>query len=458
MLSRPLVLFIGATLSLCLASGSSLARPIGPGDKCTGPALIRPEGGLYGTIYFSDQANALGRYPRRGYLPSNMVVMIDDPPATQRANFIRRYCHFNYRDVISGYLERKNLIALTEIAKSVGLDAHEIYGFVGPTNPAPDKHMRLYRTDKLSNDEVIADLGRNSVAVVFLLKGSPTADADALKVAYVADPDHATITPAYINASKNRGLINDDGSMNFEGAYRIYRPRAAHPAASNSAVMKPARLYEYLHDILNAPLDKIKGAIESAKDKVEKVAGLKECRKKVSIGLEFALKSGLGASLLSVSASGKEAVVWTKPAGQVEQFATIGSPNDISITAHGIAGCSFDAPAHLDQAHIVVAGPDNSNKGGFTLDRNEFFSTIEGGPIPNSLKSRSSLVNLKRPISQLFVVPRVNGERSPFYYTLFDRIERYMDLNVYPFGTVDLSSDDRFALTLLVAQSFSYWQ
>jgi hypothetical protein len=455
--SRRVASLFGATLFLCLSGNAALSRPVGPGDPCAGPALVRAQGGLYGTIYLSDQANAAGANPRRGYLPSNMTIIIDDPPPELKGEFRRKYCHFNYRSVISGYLERNNLIALTGIAKTVGLNIDEMAGFVGPANPEQDKRLRLYRTDGLSDSELIKDLGRNDAAIIFLSAQDPMPDHGVLKVAYIADPDHPAITEAYIRANENRATIGEDGAINFDGTFRVYKPRLNNAYASVVLPELAGSAYEYLQYILKGSATSIKTAIENAENTAKNIGGLKECQKSVTFKLEFSLKSGLGASILSISATGSEEVEWKKPEGKVEQFVHIGGRDDLQLTVHGIVACSDEAPAYLSQANFVIAGAGNAEKGSFTIDRNEFFIMTAGTPIPDNFKDMASVVNLQRPLSQMFVVPRINGEKSPFYYTLFDRIEQYMDQKVF-IEPLEISSDDKFALTLLIAQSLGYWQ
>ena len=448
----------GAILSLCLASNTAMCRPIGPNDQCVGPALVRPEGGLYGTIYFSDVANDSGGFPRRGYLPSNMVVVIDDPPPERKGKFHDRYCHFNYRNVISGYLERINLISLTGIANSVGLNIDNVAGFVGAANPQPDKRLRLYRTDRLADNDVIKDLGRNDAAIIFLLAQNPTPDTGALKVVHIADPDRPAITEAYIRASEDRSYVREDGSINFGGTFRVYKPRLDKAYASIVMPAQAGGASEYLQYILEATVSKIKQAIGNVENAGEKLTNMTKCQEEETITLESSLKSDLGSSMLSFGAAGKGEVKWTKPAGEVEQFAHIGERDEFRLIVHGIAACSKEVPAYLSQAHIVIAGDDDAEKGNFIVDRDEFFIAVHGDPIPENFKDKASLVNLQRPLSQLFVVPRIDGETSPFYYSFFDRVERYMDENVFGARQLNISSEDKFALTLLIAESLGYWQ
>jgi hypothetical protein len=431
---------------------------MGPSDECTGAALVRPDGGLYGTIYVSDIANDSGRFPRRGYLPSNMVVIIDAPPSELKAKFRDQYCHFNYRNVISGFLARKNLIALTGIAKGVGLNIDQVQGFVGAANPEPDKRLRLYRNDRLTDDGVIKDLGRNEAAIIFLPIQNVAPDSDALKVIHIADPDRPTITEAYIRASEDRDQVTELGSNNIGGTFRVYKPRLDRIGTSFAIPAQASSAYEYLQYILKGTVATIKNTFDQVENGAEKLANMTQCRKKEVITLEFSLKSGLETSILSIGATGEKKVEWTKPEEEVEQFVNIGGRDDFRLVVHGIAACSEDAPAYLSQAHFVIAEGDNVEKGNFIVDRNEFFIATRGDPIPENFKDRASLVNLQRPLSQLFVVPNINGETSPFYYTLFDRIEHYMGVKVFDIRLLNISNEDKFALTLLIAESLSYWE
>jgi hypothetical protein len=113
----------------------------------------------------------------------------------------------------------------------------------------------------------------------------------------------------------------------------------------------------------------------------------------------------------------------------------------------------------LRQAHIIVGDPTNADKRNFVVDRDEFFDAIEDKPVLEGLRKRSSLINAQRAltVSQLFVVPRVNGLKVSFYYTLFDQFERYMSQDVFGPAALDIDKDDQFALMLETAEAFAYW-
>ena len=268
------------------------------------------------------------------------------------------------------------------------------------------------------------------------------------------DPSIRSITEAYIRGNEDRSHVSEDGSINFDGTFRVYKPRLDQTYASIAAPAQAGSAYEYLRYILNGSVTSIKNALEQTEDAAEKLADLKDCQKKVTFTLKFSLKSGLDIPLLTLAATGEEEVEWTKPEEKVEQFVDIGERDQFRLVVHGIADCSDEVPAYLSQAHIIIAGDDNAaDKGSFIVDRNEFFVFTHGDPIPDNFQDKASLVNLQRPLSQLFVVPRINGETSPFYYTLFDRIEQYMDENVFDVRPLKISSEDKFALTLLIAES-----
>jgi|SRR6185312_1329096 len=449
-----------ALLFVFLGDAQAISRTIGSNEACVGPALVKPEGGLFGALYITD---ASGQFGRSGYLPSNTVVIVDDPPNDYRGR--RQYCHFNYRNIVSGYLARKYLISLPGIAQSVGLDITKIEGFIGPANPAQDKRLRLYRTEQLSTRDEFKDLGRNDSAIIFLLESNRTVGKEALKVGFVANADHPVLTLAYVRASEDRSILNDEGESNFDGTFRVYRPQLTRPYPSTVPPPRSGSPYDYLKHIVRETETKIKATLAGTKDALKSIAGLKDCRKRETIKVGLSLKAGADASVLSVAAAGEGSIEWIKPEGEVEQFARIGQRDDFNLTVHGIASCSKDATAYLSQAHVVITGERGIDKGQFLLDSAEFFEKVtndDGGknnPIPANLVKLASSVNLNRnrTLATLFIVPRKNGD-TPFYYTLFDRIEGYVDEQVFDDGQNKLSDDDKFALVLVIAQFFGHWR
>lgn len=436
-------------VALCLVAspGVSRGQVVDANAKCSGVAVVRPPGGLYGSIYLSDRKERDGSFVRAGYLPSGVAVLLDSPPTDAPDSIKKAYCAFSYRQAMGGMLARRHIVPVEPLALAAGLKLEDIRGFVAPANPEPDGRLKLYGTTKLADDEVVAEFGRNDLAVIFLLE-QLTEDDAPLKVAYLANPAQGSprILIAYLRPDENRCCSAD-------GTYRIFKPRvnAAKPSPPPGA---DTTVRAYLTAIFDASAEKIRQLFD---EKAAQILSLKGCRGSAEFTLKISLKAGLETSLLTITPAGEGKVKWSKPDGEVEQFVTVGRRDDLRLTIHGIAECSVATPNYLKEAHIVIG---KGGTRGFNIDRDGFFERLDDNASLKSLKKKSGNINVasSRAMSQLFVVPKIRGEQSVFYFTLFDEFERYMSAGVFGPASLTVDKDDEFAILLMLAETVSYWE
>lgn len=444
-------LFAAGLIALAGWNAEAAAGPLGPGDKCAGIGLVRPPGGLYGSIYVVEQKTPTGStYRRAGYLPSGISILLHEPPESAGKRTRDRQCMFSYRGAVSGFVERRHVVSLDAIAAAMGIDLAKVAGFVAPANPAPESRLKLYKSAALSEDEVLADLGRNDTAVIFLMAEDDIEDADALKVVLVKEPlsNKPERIEAFIKTTEDRCCDPD-------GTYRIFNPRFSGRPTPVRSVSEENGFKAYLLSVFKDASDKIGAAVNEQLAEIEKLKG---CQAAAEVVLKLELKAGFGAGVLSITPTGSGQVKWTKPAGEILQFARVGNREDLALTIRSIAKCSHQYPMYLDQAHIIIGNIGDTEDRSFVVDREEFFQAAEGDQILSALKKDSIRLNTGRPIAHLFVVPRRNGQTSAFYFTLFDRFDRFIADHVFGIKNMAIDRYDRVPIILLTAETLSLWQ
>jgi hypothetical protein len=331
--------------------------------------------------------------------------------------------------------------------RSLGLTREQLHGFVAPSSP--EVPLLLYKSDDLAESDVIARLGRGDTAVVLLLKQTPQEEVSApIEVAWVQDPfgPKPEISRVFLNP-------DDDRCCNAEGSYRIYNPILNPLAAASPKISSDASFRAYAHAVFEGATQFIEKEFSRVS---QQIIRLKTCEAAADFTLKLALKANIG-SFVTLGPSAEGQIKWEKPKGRVEQFAHLGRRNDLGLTVRSIAKCNSEVPVALMQAHVVVGGI-GSEKGDFRLDRVEFIDNMEGYPTLNKIKKEPSRTNARGPVSPLVVVPRLNGDKTSFYYELFEHYERFMWDAVFAQRPLPIANDDRFTLTLMIAEYFALWQ
>jgi hypothetical protein len=446
-------MFVIVLAGLAMPSDGAVAQ-VARGN-CAGLALVRPQGGLYGTIYMRDQQDKLGRHGRAGYLPSGMVVTIENP-TTNAAEIADGTCAFHYRNAVRGHIDRGDLFPLTKTLAAAGVNASEIQGFVSPADP--EKRLNLYRSDQVSPDEVIADFGRNDRAVILLTTKNAAGAGDALEVQYVVDAtvDKPKLARGYVRAKDDRCC--GEG----EDTFRIFRPLISKADANLPPPKDRGAWWDRLVNWASTTFKgKIREVLIASKEELFKLGN---CEVKTSIKLDLSVEGGVGTSAMGVHATGKSEVEWEKASGKVVQFTSIGQRDDLKLSIAGIATCSESNVAYLEHAHIIVGDPTETNRD-FSVGRGEFFRVISENEALKKLEDDSESINLNldpnRELAQLIIIPRKDGKNSSFYYSLFDQLERYWFKKVLlPLKERGFSveEDDRFAVMLLTAEALAWWQ
>ena len=254
----------------------------------------------------------------------------------------------------------------------------------------------------------------------------------------------------------------DDQFCSSEGTFRTFNP-LFETAPSGEVSSVPARSWlaisiSYLRGLVTDPLTRIEEGDIEVNQRAEQFLGMAGCQKEVKVTLKLALKSDADAHIIGVSASGEAEIEWSKSKDEVRQLASFPRRDDFNLIIVGVANCNGGSkPAYLNEAQFNVGTTYDENRS-FLVERPELFQKLNEETVLKQLEANSSLANGRLALSQMLVIPLLNGKKTSFYYTLFDQFERYMSAKVFGAKSIDLSKEDKFALTMLVFQLLSYWE
>ena len=426
---------------------------------CKGLAYVKPDGGLFGTIYVSYEPSQGGGFERRGYLPSGMVVRLKpthgDWTGSEQS---REYCGFTYAGVIQGHLKQSEQSSLTLLLQRLKIEASELAAFVAPAYPDTNRPLRIYN-EPSETSVVDAEVQRNSFSPILLQKSDGPIERCSdgfLEVRYLprgADPISSNLRNGFIAS-------NDDRSCDSGGTFRLYS--LEHADATNvgkTSLMK--RFENFVASFLGVDPSEI-GILLNNKV-LSEIANLAGCKRNGAVTIRLSADAGFKTGFLGFEVDGTGALTWQFPSDEVLQFDDVGSAGQTKLSLSGVAKCKNRYPEYLEEAVVIVetaATGDRPQQ--FVITRDEFFSDLirSSGLKETYLNELKELSKLSNPpgdkLHPLLVIPKKNGVEIPYYYVLFDQVERYMSSRV--FENIAPEPEQEMALILLVVEALTYWR
>ena len=179
--------------------------------------------------------------------------------------------------------------------------------------------------------------------------------------------------------------------------------------------------------------------------------------------IRLSADAGFKTGFLGFEVDGTGALTWQFPSDEVLQFDDVGSAGQTKLSLSGVAKCKNRYPEYLEEAVVIVetaATGDRPQQ--FVITRDEFFSDLirSSGLKETYLNELKELSKLSNPpgdkLHPLLVIPKKNGVEIPYYYVLFDQVERYMSSRV--FENIAPEPEQEMALILLVVEALTYWR
>lgn len=437
-------------------------------QSCKGPAIIWPKPPEQGVIYMSEEPREDGRLDRAGYLPSGTVVNLEEPSLQLKSR--DRFCKFTLRGAVAGLVTKKNVESLSKVIEAAKLVPDDVV-IISPANST--QHLAIYRKAKLASE--IVPFTRSARTILLLSTKDWNSAIDMRARAKLAEKDASEIgrdafarvwyTDDITGGARLReGFINtyDDRSVSIDGTFRSFyvsespsllyqvTESVTKKGENNNYVKKLTKWADWFRAYL------VKYGIK-LKDAIDEVTGQCGVARTVSAEGRVGADGQVGIFKFVAKAGGEVSakLEWSKPENEADQFAIFGPRDGYHLSVAGIAECdnANKFPADLKSAHITIGDFDTDNSiDPIIITSNEVFAIIPG------LRDGAANVNKRRHeslgLTQMFNVPS-REPKSGFYSTYFDQLETYISDTI--FKNRPIFDEDKFMLTLLIAETLSAW-
>lgn len=440
---RKIVVFISLLFGTVL-SNSAWAQA----SDCTGLAYVKPADNYFGEIYL-DWGLHGANYPRRGYLPAGVVVLLEEPGEGRR-DHRRDNCRFSLKGTIRGHIRRQSVKPLTPILQALGVEESEISAFVAPAHPNTTRPLQIFETADLRTVQYTVQ--RNNPGVVLAVKSTQTGPADAVKVLFLrnaASPEPGSLEEGYIDPF-------DDRDLDLDGTFRLFSLQGeAAPHRENEGIAFLDQAYAFWNSLVSQGVGLTEEAWRETSQQLESLA---TCQREATVTFKLTAEAAFELGFFGASGEGTNELSWSIDKDEHLQFAALGSDQNVTLRLSGLTKCNGRNPFIFQEAEAVIENMRSDDaKHRFNISRAEFYTYLTRiiGENSDLIEAGSRASNIRGSIHPLIIVERNVPGIGQDYWQLFDAVERFFVERI--FTVTDVPKQDRFLVILMVMHLLSLW-
>lgn len=415
---------------------------------CSGLAYVKPADKYFGEIYVDWDLHG-SIYPRRGYLPAGVIVLLAEPGEGGRAHR-RDYCRFSIRGTIRGHVRRQSVQPISPILNALGLRQDDISAFVAPAHPDTTRPLEIFATADLR--EMTYTVPRNDAILVLVVDVDENPSADALKVLFL--PENTTLQPGALE----EGYIDpfDNRDRDLDGTFRLFSLKTdPAPRQSDEEATVLQHAYAFWNSLVSSGAQLTEEAWLQTAQQLEALA---TCQREAKVNFTLTAEAAFELGFFGASGEGTNELSWSIDKDEHLQFAAIGSEQDVTLRLSGLTECKKRNPFTFQEAEAVIEtiGPGEAKRR-FNISRDEFYIYLTRifGDDATLIEATSRTVNIRGSIHPLIIVERNVPGIGQDYWQLFDAVERFFVERIFTVTTVP--EQDRLLVILMVMHLLSIW-